>query len=233
MFVIDGGKAKEKTYDEVNNLACLLPAWVSRAAARQRRGRAGRVQEGVCFHLFTREQHAVMAEYQTPELKRTPLEELCLQIKSLRLGLIRPFLAKALEPPAPKAVENAIELLGTIGAMDAEAEELTALGWHLAKLPVDPKIGKMLLMGAAFGCVEPVLTIAAGLAHRDPFVLPMDKKEEADQMKRELAAGQHSDHIALLRAYDGYQRAGNRRDYAWRHFLSENTLRTAPPPSGA
>eukprot|EP01047_Picozoa_sp_COSAG01_P015643 COSAG01_NODE_784_length_13621_cov_68.866829_18_plen_165_part_00 len=128
VFVVDGGKAKEKTYDPVNNLACLLPAWVSQAAARQRRGRAGRVQAGVCFHLFTREQHAKLSPYQTPELLRTPLEELCLQIKSLRLGRIEAFLAKAPEPPSHKTVRNAIELLETIGAMTLDgSEELTPL----------------------------------------------------------------------------------------------------------
>ncbi len=226
VYVIDGGKSKEKTYDAVNNLGCLLPAWVSRAAARQRRGRAGRVQAGMCIHLFTHEQHEAMAEYQTPELLRTPLEELCLQIKSLKLGMVAPFLAKALEPPSPKAVANALELLCTIGAMISETEELTPLGQHLAALPVDPKIGKMLLMGALFGCIEPVLTIAAGLAHRDPFLLPMDKKEQVDEIKSQMAGGSYSDHIALLKAYDGYEAAGyQRRQYAHRHFLSENTLR--------
>jgi len=162
VFVIDGGKAKEKTYDAVNNLACLLPAWVSQAAARQRRGRAGRVQNGVCLHLFTRQQHEQLEQYQTPELLRTPLEELCLQIKSLKLGRIQDFLGKALEPPAERAVQNAMELLVTIGAMSPATEELTPLGRHLASLPVDPKIGKMLLMGAVFSCLDPVLTIAAG-----------------------------------------------------------------------
>jgi ATP-dependent RNA helicase DHX36 len=101
-------------------------------------------------------------------------------------------------------------------------------GWHLAALPVAPAIGKMLLMGAVFGCVEPILTIAAGLAHRDPFVLPMNKKEEADEVKRRLAGESFSDHVALLRAFDGYQTARRRGDgsnFAWRHFLSENTLR--------
>eukprot|EP01050_Picozoa_sp_SAG11_P011792 SAG11_NODE_1273_length_5332_cov_9.483088_6_plen_263_part_00 len=127
--------------------------------------------------------------YQLPELLRTPLEELCLQIKSLGppprppsrrrttaapcraqcsgvrraagLGRIEAFLSKALEPPQPLAVRNAIELLRTIGALQPAEEELTPLGLHLASLPVDPKIGKLLLLGAVFQCLEPTLTIAA------------------------------------------------------------------------
>ena len=238
VYVVDGGKAKEKTYDALNQLSCLLPAWVSQAAARQRRGRAGRVQAGVCYHLFTKRQHDEdFAPYQRPELLRTPLEELCLQIKSLKLGRIEDFLDRALEPPDGRAVSNAIELLETIGALrrGEEAglvvEDLTPLGQHLASLPVDPKIGKLLLLGAVFQCLEPVLTIAAGLAYRDPFVLPMDKKDAADEVRRRLAAGSCSDHIALLNAYDGYESARQRgghgaaADYAWRHFLSANTLK--------
>ena len=227
VYVVDCGKAKEKTYDAVNKLACLLPAWVSRASARQRRGRAGRVQDGVCYHLYTEHVHKeVFQEYQLPELLRTPLEELCLQIKSLKLGRIEAFLFKALQPPDALAVSNAIDLLEIIGALDKE-EELTPLGEHLATLPVDPCIGKMIIMGATFGCLDPVLTIAAGMAYRDPFVMPMDKKEIADEVKRKFANGTCSDHIALLNAYDGWQRARNQgygKEYCWRSFLSSNTL---------
>jgi ATP-dependent RNA helicase DHX36 len=93
----------------------------------------------------------VFQEYQLPELLRTPLEELCLQIKSLKLGRIEAFLFKALQPPDALAVSNAIDLLEIIGALDKE-EELTPLGEHLATLPVDPCIGKMIIMGATFGC---------------------------------------------------------------------------------
>ena len=157
------------------HLACLQPAWISKASAHQRRGRAGRVREGVCYRLYTRAQHAKMADHATPELLRTPLEELCLTIKSLGLGLCEPFIARALQPPEPKSVHNAIELLITIGALSRRTEELTPLGRHLAALPVDPRVGKMLVTAATFGCLSPALTIAAGMAYKDPFVLPMDR----------------------------------------------------------
>lgn len=226
VYVLDCGKAKETSYDALNKLACLLPSWISKASARQRKGRAGRVQPGVCFHLYPKLVFEAMPQYQLPEILRTPLQELCLQIKSLQLGHISEFLSKALQPPEPLAVQNAIELLMTIGALN-EAEELTPLGCHLATLPMDPRIGKMLLMGAVFQCLGPALTIAAALGHRDPFVLPIDRKEAADEARRRFAGESYSDHIAILQAFEGWQMAkrdGRDRQYCWQNYLSSATL---------
>ena len=124
---------------------------------------------------------------------------------------------------------NALSLLTTIGAFDRN-EELTPLGQHLAALPVDPRVGKMLITAAALGCLSPALTIAAGMAYKDPFVLPIDKKGEADAVRRQLAGGSCSDHVALVRAFEGWEKArrdggaGRAREYCWSHFLAPNTL---------
>ncbi|CAA3002301.1 D -box ATP-dependent RNA helicase D 1 isoform X1 [Olea europaea subsp. europaea] len=226
VYVIDCGKAKETSYDALNKLACLLPSWISKASAHQRRGRAGRVQPGVCYRLYPKMIHDAMPQYQLPEMLRTPLQELCLRIKTLQLGAIGSFLAKALQPPDPLSVQNAIELLKTIGALD-DREELTSLGRHLCTLPLDPNIGKMLLMGSIFQCLNPALTIAAALAHRDPFVLPLNRKEEADAAKRSFAGDSCSDHIALLKAFEEWKdtkRNGKERAFCWENFLSPITL---------
>ncbi|XP_010552096.1 PREDICTED: DExH-box ATP-dependent RNA helicase DExH1 isoform X1 [Tarenaya hassleriana] len=227
VYVIDCGKAKETSYDALNKVACLLPSWISKASAHQRRGRAGRVQPGVCFRLYPKVIHEALPQFQLPEIIRTPLQELCLHIKSLQVGDIGSFLAKALQPPDPLAVKNAIELLKTVGALD-DVEELTPLGRHLCTLPVDPNIGKMLLIGAIFRCLNPALTIAAAMAYRSPFILPLSRKEEADEAKRSFAGDSCSDHIALLKAFEGYRdakREGCERDYCWQNFLSPMTLR--------
>lgn len=226
VFVVDCGKAKETSYDALNNTPCLLPQWISKASARQRRGRAGRVQPGVAYHIYPKAVHEAFEDYQAPELLRTPLQSLCLQIKSLGLGSIEEFLSKALQPPEQRAVRNAVELLKTIGALD-EQEELTDLGLHLSNLPVEPRLGKMLLMGSVFRCLDPVLTIAAGLTTRDPFLMPMDKKDLAQMARAKFAREDCSDHLGIVNAYNGWQRAmaqGAGADYCWRNFLSFQAL---------
>lgn len=227
VFVVDGGKVKEKTYDVSNKIACLQPVWISKASSRQRRGRAGRVQPGYCFHLFTKFHADALEDYQLPEMLRTPLEELCLQIKILKLGMISPFLTKALQRPEEQAVTNALEVLHQLNALDAN-EELTPLGYHLAALPVDPRVGKMILFGAIFSCLDPVLTVASVLGFKDPFVSPLGKQKEAEVARSNFAGDTRSDHLALLKAFQGWEQAlrqGRERDYCWRNFLSGNTMK--------
>ncbi|PIA63667.1 hypothetical protein AQUCO_00201187v1 [Aquilegia coerulea] len=227
VFVVDCGKAKETSYDALNNTPCLLPSWISKASARQRRGRAGRVQSGECYHLYPKCVYDAFADYQLPELLRTPLQSLCLQIKSLQLGSISKFLSMALQSPEQLSVQNAVDYLKVIGALD-EQENLTVLGRHLSMLPVEPKLGKMLLLGAIFKCLDPILTVVAGLSVRDPFLMPFDKKDLAESAKFQFAGRDHSDHLALIRAYEGWRKAETERsgyEYCWRNFLSAQTLK--------
>lgn len=164
MFVIDSGKQKEKTYDAELKIACLLPAWVSRASAKQRQGRAGRVRPGVCWHLYPRAAHADLPEYQEPEVTRTPLEQVALQVRALGVaaagtGGVERFLLKAPTPPSAKALATALSTLLRIGALDAASEALTPLGEQLSALPMEPRIGKALVYAALLGALDPVLTI--------------------------------------------------------------------------
>ncbi|XP_010551147.1 PREDICTED: DExH-box ATP-dependent RNA helicase DExH3 [Tarenaya hassleriana] len=227
VFVVDCGKAKETSYDALNNTPCLLPTWISKAAARQRKGRAGRVMPGECYHLYPRCVYDAFADYQQPELLRTPLQSLCLQIKSLRLGSISDFLSRALQPPEPLSVQNAVEYLKIIGALD-ENENLSVLGKKLSLLPVEPKLGKMLILGAIFSCLDPIMTVVTGLSVRDPFLMPFDKKDLAESSKSQFAARDYSDHMALARAYNGWKEAEKEQsgyEYCWKNFLSFQTLK--------
>ncbi|KAH6771511.1 RNA helicase family protein [Perilla frutescens var. hirtella] len=226
VFVIDCGKAKETSYDALNNTPCLLPSWISKVSAKQRRGRAGRVQPGECYHIYPKCVFDAFAEYQLPEILRTPLQSLCLQIKSLKLGGITEFLSRALQSPEYLAVQNAIEYLKIIGALD-ENENLTVLGRYLTMLPMEPKLGKMLILGVIFNCLDPILSVVAGLSVRDPFLAPLDKKDLAEAAKAQFSHD-FSDHLALVRAYEGWKVADRdltAYEYCWKNFLSAQSMK--------
>uniref|UniRef100_A0A8C1VF97 RNA helicase n=1 Tax=Cyprinus carpio TaxID=7962 RepID=A0A8C1VF97_CYPCA len=228
VYVIDGGKIKETHFDTQNNIRTMTAEWVSLANAKQRKGRAGRVSPGKCYHLYNGLRASLLDNYQLPEIQRTPLEELCLQIKILKLGPIASFLRKTMDPPADKAIELAITHLVDLNALDRN-EELTPLGFHLARMPVEPHIGKMILFGALLGCLDPVLTIAASLSFKDPFFIPLGKEKIADQRRKILSRNSRSDHLTIVNALWGWEDAkkqGSRfeKEYCWENFLSANTL---------
>jgi hypothetical protein len=138
--------------------------------------------------------------------------------------------ARLVEPPAPAAVKRAVDELVSLEALTVDsatgAESLTALGTHLSSLPVDCRVGKLMLLGAMFGCADEALTIAATLSYRSPFLSPPQKRDEADRAKHLFATGQ-SDHLTALRAYQECDAAGSRRfDFAREHFLGIKTLQT-------
>ncbi|XP_033112396.1 ATP-dependent DNA/RNA helicase DHX36-like [Anneissia japonica] len=229
VFVIDAGKVKEKNFDVKNNISTLQPEWTSLAAAKQRRGRAGRVQPGECYHLYSTLRHSMMPDYQLPEMQRTPLEEVCLQIKTLKLGLVRNFLDKAMDKPDEKAITLALTALKQMNAFD-ENEDLTPLGYHLARLPVEPKIGRLILFGAMFCCLDPILTIAACLSFKDPFFTPLGKEKEADVQKWKLSCGSKSDHLMMVYAFRKWEMARAtgaqaERAFCWDNFMSLGTTK--------
>ncbi|KAJ3299616.1 ATPdependent RNA helicase [Borealophlyctis nickersoniae] len=222
VYVVDCGRMKETRFDPATGMASLEECWVSRANAMQRRGRAGRVSEGTCVHLFTSHkfEHHLLAQ-QPPEIHRTPLEQVCLRIKTLPFlrGRIAEVLRKVIEPPSNEAVQAAIITLRVLRALTRE-ESLTPLGFHLGRLPVDVRL---ILFGSIFHCLDPVLTIAAGLSIKSPFVAPFDKRELADEKKRAFS-GSLSDHLTLLNAYQAWQRERCRGYAAERKFIYDNFL---------
>lgn len=226
VYVIDSGKMKEKRYDATKSMESLEDSWVSRANALQRKGRAGRVASGVCFHLFTSHcfQHH-LSEQQLPEIQRVPLEQLCLRIKILDVfsdRTLESVFSRLIEPPATGSLDAAKQRLQDLGALTAD-EKLTPLGYHLACLPVDVRIGKLMLFGAIFRCLDPALTIAASLAFKSPFVSPWDKREEANDKKLAFALA-NSDHLALLQAYKGWCSAAKNGNQSGFVYCRENFL---------
>uniref|UniRef100_A0A4W2E1H3 ATP-dependent RNA helicase DHX29 n=1 Tax=Bos indicus x Bos taurus TaxID=30522 RepID=A0A4W2E1H3_BOBOX len=231
VFVIDTGRTKENKYHESSQMSSLVETFVSKASALQRQGRAGRVRDGFCFRMYTRERFEGFMDYSVPEILRVPLEELCLHIMKCNLGSPEDFLSKALDPPQLQVISNAMNLLRKIGACELNEPKLTPLGQHLAALPVNVKIGKMLIFGAIFGCLDPVATLAAVMTEKSPFITPIGRKDEADLAKSALAMAD-SDHLTIYNAYLGWKKArqegGYRSEIAYcrKNFLNRTSLLT-------
>ncbi|CAH0561131.1 unnamed protein product [Brassicogethes aeneus] len=226
VFVIDSGKMKEKHFDPNKNMESLETVWVTRANALQRKGRAGRVMPGVCVHLYTSHRfHHHMLPQPVPEIHRIPLEQLILNIKILPNFEDRDasaVLGSFIEPPVLENISTAMKRLQDVGALN-KSFDLTALGHHLAALPVDVRVGKLMLYGSIFGCIDSALTIAACLSFKSPFVSPFGKRDEADAKKKKFAVG-CSDHITMWNAYKKWLTVYKKSPFAGRNFAGENFL---------
>ncbi|XP_077253368.1 DExH-box ATP-dependent RNA helicase DExH6-like [Tasmannia lanceolata] len=231
VYVIDSGRMKEKSYDPYNNVSTLHSAWVSKASAKQREGRAGRCQPGTCYHLYSITRASCLPDFQVPEIKRMPIEELCLQVKLLDpCCKVVDFIQKTLDPPVFETIRNAIIVLQDIGALTHD-EKLTELGEKLGSLPVHPSISKMLFFAILMNCLDPALTLACASDYRDPFILPMapHDKKRASAAKVELASlyGGHSDQLTVIAAFECWKRAkdkGQEAQFCSRYFVSSSTM---------
>uniref|UniRef100_A0A1Y1K8X3 RNA helicase n=1 Tax=Photinus pyralis TaxID=7054 RepID=A0A1Y1K8X3_PHOPY len=226
VFVIDSGKMKEKRFDSNRNMESLDTVWVTKANALQRKGRAGRVMPGVCIHLFTghRFKHNIPSQ-PIAEIHRIPLEQLLLHIKILPNFAGRSLhdvLDSTIEPPVKENIDSSIVRLQDVGAFDID-NNLTPLGQHLATLPVDVRIGKLMLYGAIFSCVDAALTMAAALSYKSPFTSPFGKKEQAMAKKKEFSVA-NSDHLTVLRAYKKWQDVNSKSYIGGKNFANENYL---------
>ncbi|KAI0377971.1 P-loop containing nucleoside triphosphate hydrolase protein [Hypomontagnella monticulosa] len=219
--VIDTGKVKETSFDPQNNMRKLEETFASRAACKQRRGRAGRVQAGKCYKLYTRNLEERMAERPEPEIRRVPLEQLCLSVRAMGTRDVGGFLGRTPTPPAITAVENAIKMLQRMGALDGE--ELTALGQQLAMIPADLRCGKLMIYGAIFGCLDESVTIASILSTKSPFVSPPDKREDAKAARMKFSKND-GDLLTDLRAYQQWSTMEGTPQRQLRQFCDENFL---------
>ena len=221
--VIDTGKHKEMRFDERRQLSRLTQSFISRANAKQRRGRAGRVQEGLCFHLFTKYRHDnLMTDQQTPEMLRLSLQDLVMRTKICKLGDIEKTLSEALDPPSSRNIRRAIDALIEVDALTT-AEELTPLGRQLAKLPLDAHLGKLVLLATVFKTLDPALTIAALLSSKSPFITPFGARQRADLARLSFKKGD-SDLLTAYNAYNAWKTVCNTPGISETHFCQKNFL---------
>jgi ATP-dependent RNA helicase DHX29 len=226
--VIDTGKHKEMRFDERRQLSRLTQSFIARANAKQRRGRAGRVQEGLCFHLFTKYRHDnLMMDQQTPEMLRLSLQDLVMRTKICKLGDIEKTLSEALDPPSARNIRRAIDALIEVDALTS-SEELTPLGRQIAQLPLDAHLGKLVLLSSMFGCVDVAITVAAILSSKSPFLTPFGAKQRADIARLSFRKGD-SDLLTAYNAYTAWKNActttgRSEASFCHKNFLSAQNL---------
>ncbi|KAF3926985.1 hypothetical protein ABW20_dc0109359 [Dactylellina cionopaga] len=224
-YVVDSGKLREKRYEQTSRITKLQCTWISKSNSKQRAGRAGRVRDGHYFALFTKERFNELRPSGLPEILRSDLQEICLDIRAQGFkDPIGQFLSEAIEPPSPVAIESALNQLRGLGAFERD-ESLTNLGKVLATMPVEPALGKMILLGVIFKCLDPMIILGAASGARDLFVTPLDKKREAQERRAAFAKGTGSDHIAVINAFREWRmRRDNESMIATARFVDENFL---------
>ncbi|KAJ1650349.1 DEAH-box ATP-dependent RNA helicase prp43 [Dispira simplex] len=221
VYVVDPGFSKQKVYNPRVRVESLLVSPISKAAAQQRAGRAGRTREGKCFRLYTEKSFLQELEEQTyPEILRSNLSAVVLQLK--RMGIDDLVHFDFMDPPAPETLMRALELLNYLGALDDEGE-LTALGRQMAEFPLDPQLSKMIVESARFSCTNEILSIAAMLSVPVVFVRPNDDRNRADAAKAEFAHPD-GDHLTLLNVYHAYKAEGGDADWCWKMYLNKRSL---------
>lgn len=224
VYVVDCGKQKQTSYNEQDQIGMLKEEWISQASARQRRGRAGRVQAGVCYHLFTSVRGYTLDEYQRPEIVRQRLENTILELKMLKVGDVYTFLGTLLTPPSTTVLDHGYQTLHRLGALEGPESAITALGMHMAKLATDPHTAKMIVMAAIFGCVEPITSVAANLSYKDAFVRPLGKEAEVDRIKVKFSQTWRSDHLMMANVMQEWRDSGKDTGFCRANFLNSHTL---------
>lgn len=213
VFVVDAGLARINRNNPRSGVTQLQIEPISRASADQRKGRAGRIQSGICFRLYAEDDYLNRPAYTDPEILRVGLAGVILQMKALSIGDIEDF--PFLDAPSKRAIDEGYRVLTEIGALD-EKGSLTDIGKALARLPVDPRLGRMILGGEQEGVLREVLIVAAALGIQDPRDRPISAQKQADA-KHAQFKNEESDFAGLLKLWHAFQDAQEK--------LSQNQLR--------
>ena len=201
-YVVDPGTARISRYSNRLKVQRLPIEPVSQASANQRAGRCGRTSDGICIRLYDEEDYLARPEFTEPEILRTNLASVILQMTALGLGDVERF--PFVDPPDKRSVKDGVDLLVELGALDPSkpaAERLTDVGRRLARLPVDPRLGRMILEAHRNGCVREVMVVAAALSIQDVRERPVDAQQQADEKHRRFA-DESSDFVTLLNLWE-------------------------------
>ncbi|KAJ6619656.1 ATP-dependent DNA/RNA helicase DHX36 [Pseudolycoriella hygida] len=222
VYVINAGKMRRPFFDFDKGATIFEDEWITKANEIQRKGRAGRVQKGICYHLYTRGRSNVLEPFEKPEILRIRLEETILSLKVLCIQDVRHFMTTLIDVPEMSQIDASVNCLRRIGAL-TDKEELTPLGLHLAQLGVHPKVGKMLLLASIFSCFDPIASISAALSFKSPFYTVMGKEDLCNRAKRKFSPD--SDQLAVANAITQWRTDSiNQRSFCHSNFLSHSTM---------
>ncbi|HEY5945040.1 MAG TPA: ATP-dependent RNA helicase HrpA [Kofleriaceae bacterium] len=224
VYVVDSGVARVNRYNTRTGVTQLLVEPVSQASADQRKGRCGRTASGICFRLYEEQDYATRPAHTDPEIKRVGLAGVILRMKALRLGDIESF--PFLDPPQKRAVDEGYRVLEELGALDGE--RLTQIGEQLGRLPLDPRLGRMILGGREERALREVVIIAAALGLQDPRERPLAAQQKADEAHKKFK-DEGSDFAGYLKLWAFWQDARGSRSKMYKmcreNFLSYNRMR--------
>ncbi len=226
-YVVDPGYARISRYSVRSKIQRLPVEAVSRASAEQRKGRCGRVSEGICIRLYSESDFTLRPEFTEPEILRTNLASVILQMGALSLGDVATF--PFVEPPDSRQINDGYKLLEELRAVD-ERRQVTDLGRQLSRLPLDPRLGRMVLAARDYGCISEALIVVSALSVQDPRERPLDAQQAADE-KHARFRDDRSDFVSFLKLWEYYHDrarhlSGNQlRKLCRREFLSYLRLR--------
>ncbi|MCS3902709.1 ATP-dependent helicase HrpA [Methylohalomonas lacus] len=228
-YVIDSGYARISRYSPRSKVQRLPIEKIAKAPANQRKGRCGRESDGICIRLYSEADFEARPDFTEPEIRRTNLASVVLQMKTLGLGEVEKF--PFLEPPDQRQINDAVNLLVELGAIDSNGSKkaisggkLTPIGRQLAKLPLDPSFGRMLLAAGDMQCLNEALIIVSGLSIQDPRERPLETQQKADQSHQQFR-DERSDFLEFLKLWDFFERLSAKLSKnQFRHACRENFL---------
>ncbi|CCE61870.1 hypothetical protein TPHA_0B01980 [Tetrapisispora phaffii CBS 4417] len=225
---VDSGRAKTMLYNSRDNTTRLVEAFISKAEAKQRRGRAGRVREGLSFRLYSKRLYEEdMVEMPTPEIRRTSLESLYLSVKSMGVKDVKMFLSGGLDPPPTASLKKAEDMLTTVGLLKNEDNSLTQLGQFISLMPVmDSKHGKLLIYSIIFGCADLGVLIVSTLSGNSlPFLAGVENRDKVRAiLSKNESLGDVLSTVLLLKKYISLNDSTSKRNFMKENFLSFNKV---------
>ncbi|XP_062161565.1 probable pre-mRNA-splicing factor ATP-dependent RNA helicase DEAH9 isoform X2 [Alnus glutinosa] len=223
VYVVDSGFSKQRFYNPISDIENLVVAPISKASARQRAGRAGRVRPGKCYRLYTEEYFVnEMSAEGVPEMQRSNLVSCVIQLKALGIDNILGFDWPA--SPSPEAMIRALEILYSLGVLDDDAKLTSPAGFQVAEIPLEPMVSKMILSSSELGCSEEIITIAAILSVQSIWVSGRGVKKDMDEAKLRFAASE-GDHVTFLNVYKGFLQSGKSSQWCHKNYVNYQAMK--------